>query len=76
MISSVIYYIVALLLTWILIGIPLLIALAVIGLIYPIIGGIKASKGELWEYPGAISFFPVEPETNLHGVEPTSDGQA
>jgi uncharacterized Tic20 family protein len=35
-----------------LIWIPLALAL-----IYPIIGGIKASQGEAWHYPGSFRFF-------------------
>ena len=31
--------------------------LALIAIIYPIIGGIKASKGEVWEYPLSVKFF-------------------
>ena len=40
-----------------LIGIPLLILLGVLGLVFPIIGGIKANNGEAWEYPLSIQFF-------------------
>jgi uncharacterized Tic20 family protein len=40
----------------VLIGIPLLWALLVVGIIFPIIGGIKANDGVLWKYPLSISF--------------------
>ena len=40
-----------------LIGIPLLIALYVLGIVFPIIGGIKANNGEVWEYPLSFKFF-------------------
>lgn len=50
-ISMVIYSVVAFLLTFVLVGFILLPALAAIGLIFPIIGGIKANNGELWQYP-------------------------
>ncbi len=53
-ISMVIYGFIAVLLTFVLIGIPLLVALSIVGIVYPIIGGIKASNGELWSYPGII----------------------
>ena len=33
------------------IGLLILIPLAIIGVIFPIIGGIKASSGEVWRYP-------------------------
>ena len=39
------------------IAIPLWIVLGVLGLIFPIIAGIKANSGEFWKYPLAISFF-------------------
>lgn len=38
------------------IGAPLLLPLALVGIIFPIIGGIKASEGILWKYPLTISF--------------------
>jgi len=44
-------------LSFVVIGIPLLIALGVVGLIFPIVGGIKASNGEIWPYPLSIKFF-------------------
>jgi uncharacterized Tic20 family protein len=44
------------LMCFILIGIPLLIALGVAGVAFPIIGAIKASKGEVWPYPCTIKF--------------------
>lgn len=40
-----------------LIGIPLLYALAAAGFIFPIIGAVKASSGVLWVYPLSIRFF-------------------
>ena len=30
--------------------------LGIVGIVYPIIGGIKAQNGEAWPYPGAIRF--------------------
>jgi uncharacterized protein len=57
MISFVIYFIISLLLAFVLIGIPLLLALGVVGIVFPIIGGIKASNGEAWKYPLSIGFF-------------------
>jgi len=43
-----------------LVGIPLLAALIVLGIVFPIIGGIKANNGEAWSYPFSIKFFPVD----------------
>jgi len=51
MISMLIYFLVAGLLSLLLIGIPILIALMVIGIVFPIIGGIQANNGEFWKYP-------------------------
>jgi len=56
LISSLIYALVCFLLTFIIIGIPMLIALGICGVIFPIIAGLKASKGEYWKYPMSIEF--------------------
>ena len=45
----------------IVIGIPLLIALAVCDFIFIILGSIKASSGVLWKYPLSIEFFTINP---------------
>lgn len=44
----------------IVIGIPLLIALAVCDFIFIILGSIKASSGVLWKYPLSIEFFTIK----------------
>jgi uncharacterized Tic20 family protein len=56
-ISQIIYFIACILLIFVVIGIPLAIALGVLGLIFPIVGGIKANNGEAWPYPLSIPFF-------------------
>ena len=56
-ISSIIYGGVSVLLIFVLIGIPLIVLLCLVGVIFPIIGGIKASDGEVWKYPMSIAFF-------------------
>ncbi len=38
-------------------GILVLMALGLLSLIFPIIGGVKASEGEVWPYPLSIKFF-------------------
>ncbi len=38
------------------IGIPLLMALGVVAVVFPIVAAIKANNGEVWKYPMAISF--------------------
>ena len=56
LISAIIYGAVGMLLTFILIGIPLLFALAALCIVFPVIGGIKANNGEVWKYPLTIQF--------------------
>ena len=56
MISMVIYGIVSFILCFVLIGFLMLLALGIIGIVFPIIGAIKANSGELWEYPLTIKF--------------------
>ncbi len=43
-------------LSGILIGALGWLALSIMGIAFPIIGGVKANKGELWEYPLTIKF--------------------
>ena len=50
-ISALIYSAVAGILCIVLIGLPLLMILGLIGVIFPIIGAIKANNGEVWHYP-------------------------
>ena len=56
-ISVIIYAVVSSILVFIGIGVLLLIALAILSLVFPIIGAIKASEGEVWPYPLSIKFF-------------------
>jgi uncharacterized Tic20 family protein len=58
-ISEIIYAAIGVILLFVLIGIPLLIVLGILGIIFPIVGAIKASNGELWKYPLSIPFFKV-----------------
>jgi len=61
LISSLIYGIVFGILTFVLIGIPLLFALAACTVVFPIVAGLKANQGEIWKYPMAIEFFKDAP---------------
>lgn len=54
LISAAIYCAVSWLLVVLLIGFLGFAILAVLGVVFPIIGGIKASQGEVWEYPLTI----------------------
>lgn len=56
MISSFLYAVAAGLLCLVLVGIPLAILLGVLVIVYPIIGAVKASQGEVWKYPLSIRF--------------------
>ena len=55
--TEIILSIIFILLCFVLIGIPLLIGLIIAAIIFPIIGAIKASNGEVWTYPGSMKFF-------------------
>ena len=56
MISVTIYTIVSIVLMFVLIGFLTILAVAVMGLVFPIIVAVKANNGELWEYPVTIKF--------------------
>ena len=56
MISSVIYFIVSFALIFVLVGILLLPILGILGIVFPVIGAVKANNGEFWEYPLTIKF--------------------
>ncbi|MBK9766156.1 MAG: DUF4870 domain-containing protein [Chloracidobacterium sp.] len=56
MISSVIYAVVSIVMMFVLIGFLSMLAVCVMGVVFPIIGAMKANSGELWEYPLAIKF--------------------
>jgi uncharacterized protein len=56
MISETIYLIVSIIALFLIIGIVLLPVVALLGIIFPIIGAVKANNGELWRYPLAIKF--------------------
>ena len=55
-ISSIIYAIVCSIFVFLVVGIPLLFALAICSFIFAIMGGIKANNGETWVYPLSITF--------------------
>jgi uncharacterized Tic20 family protein len=59
MVSSLLYAIVCVILTFALVGVPLLLILAVLAIVFPIIAALKANGGELWPYPLSIHFFGV-----------------
>jgi uncharacterized Tic20 family protein len=56
-ISSLIYLAISIALCFVIIGIPLVIVLAVLNIVFPIIAAVKANEGREWKYPLAIPFF-------------------
>jgi uncharacterized Tic20 family protein len=42
------------------IGIPLLLALLVLGFVFPILGAVKAQNGETWPYPFSFEFIKLD----------------
>ncbi|WP_437205900.1 DUF4870 domain-containing protein [Planctomicrobium sp. SH664] len=56
LISQFIYLAISGLLVFVLIGFPLLIVFSLLGVIFPIIGAVKAMNGEVWKYPLTIEF--------------------
>jgi uncharacterized Tic20 family protein len=55
--SMLIYSIMALLLAFVAVGFLIFAVLAIVGIIFPIVGGIKANNGELWKYPLMLPLF-------------------
>ncbi len=56
MISAVIYALVSIPLMIVFVGFLTLLAVAVLHIVFPIIGAVKANNGELWDYPLTIKF--------------------
>ena len=56
-VSALIYAVISLVLVVVGIGVLLLAALAILSIIFPIIGGVKATEGEVWSYPLSIKIF-------------------
>lgn len=61
MLSELVYAVVLFLMMLTIILIPVVwiagMVLGVVGVVYPILGAIKANDGIVWKYPGSISFF-------------------
>jgi uncharacterized Tic20 family protein len=54
--SAMIYLLASTVLCLVVIGVPLLLAVLVLSVVYPVIGAIKASHGQVWRYPFTINF--------------------
>jgi uncharacterized Tic20 family protein len=61
-ISWIIYGIVAFFLIFVVVGLLILPLLVITAIIFPIIGGVKASSGIIWRYPLAIPFLKPGPD--------------
>ncbi|WP_108821725.1 DUF4870 domain-containing protein [Dysgonomonas sp. Marseille-P4361] len=57
MLSMLIYTILLIPLCFLIVGIPLLIVLGILEIIFIIIAAVKAANGEYWKYPLSITFF-------------------
>jgi len=55
-ISCFIYLLAAFALSFIIIGIPLIVVIAIASLIMPIVAAVKSAEGEIFEYPLTIPF--------------------
>ncbi|TWT92838.1 DUF4870 domain-containing protein [Stieleria varia] len=60
LISGLLYAAIAGFMSLFLIGIPFLILLAVLDVVFPIVAAVKCNNHEVWSYPGAIKFFPED----------------
>lgn len=56
LISALVYGVGCTALAFALVGIPLLVALGVLSILFPIVGGLRAGEGTLWTYPLTIPF--------------------
>jgi uncharacterized Tic20 family protein len=56
MLSELIYGFVSVVLMFVLVGFLTMLAVIVMGIVFPIVGAVKANNGEFWEYPLTIKF--------------------
>lgn len=57
MLSMFIYFCICVVLVFVLVGIPLMIVLGIVNIVFVIIGAIKANDGIYWKYPLSIDVF-------------------
>jgi uncharacterized Tic20 family protein len=55
LISALIYGAISFLLVFVVVGVPLLIVLGILLVVFPIVGAVKANNGELWRYPLTVT---------------------
>ena len=57
--SYLIYIIISIILVFVIIGIPLLILLGILNIIFGILAAVKASEDKIYKYPLSIKFFKI-----------------
>lgn len=67
LISGTIYGIISGILVVALIGIPMLIILVILSVVFPIIGALRANESILWRYPLSITFFGINQPRDHYG---------
>lgn len=72
--TEIIFMIIFTILALVFIGIPLMIILGILGIIFPIIAAIKGANGEAWRYPMSITFF--RPHFYTPQTEPAAETSA
>ena len=60
LISSFIYVVISGILLLVFIGIPLLLMMVLLNVVFPVMAALKANDGVLWSYPMAIRFLPED----------------
>lgn len=68
-ISSFIYFVICFILAFVIIGFFLMAALAIVSIIFIVLGAIRAKDGGIQNYPMSIGFFRVEP-TSVAKIQP------
>ncbi len=58
-ISHLLWWIIAVILSFVLIGLPILWFLGIVTVVFPMVGAFQALRGKAWVYPGSIPFLKV-----------------
>lgn len=58
-ISHLIWWVIAVTLSFVLIGLPILWFLGIVTVVFPVVGAFQALRGKVWGYPGSIPFLKV-----------------
>jgi uncharacterized Tic20 family protein len=54
--SAMVYLVASIVLCLVVVGIPMLLAVMILSIVYPVIGAVKAARGQVWRYPLTIDF--------------------